>query len=262
MIYFILTFFLGAAVGSFINVLIDRSIEGEDWVRGRSHCDHCKKELTWYDLIPILSFVIYRGRSRCCKTKLSYRYPLVEIIVGLLFGWWLMVGFWFFRLVVAPLSIVQPLFWLMTGIVLLILALADLFYGVVMMPIVWIGSATVIIYRVILWSYGAYQMSDLLISILVAALFYGFFWFLYKVTNGRGMADGDMYVALYMGLLLGWPRGILALGLSFILGAFVGVILISTGMRKRKDTLPFVPFMVTAIMISLLYGEQIIRFLS
>lgn len=260
--YFILTFFFGAAVGSFVNVLIDRTITGEDWVSGRSHCDNCKKTLAWYDMVPILSYTLYRGRSRCCHAPLSYRYPLVEMIVGLLFGWWLAVGFWFFQLVSAPLIVVQPAFWLVTGILLIILALADLFYGAVLVNIVWIGSIFTILYRLILWYYGSYQLFDLQMSILVAAVFYVFFWLLWKLTKGRGMADGDMYMALYMGLLLGWPKGLVALMGSFIIGAVVGVTLVVTGIKSRKDTVPFLPFMIAAMVIALVWGEQIIGYVG
>lgn len=262
MMYFILTFFLGAAVGSFVNVLIDRTIAGEDWVSGRSHCDFCKKPLNWYDMIPVVSFLAYGGKSRCCRKPLSYQYPIVEIIVGLLFVWWLAVGFWFFRLVNAPLVVIQPAFWLITGILLAILALADLFYGVVIMPIVWVGVALTLIYRLVLWNYGAFQYGDLQSALLLAITFFTFFYLLYKVTKGRGMADGDMYVALYMGLLLGWPKGMVAMMGSFILGALVGVFLIATKIRSRKQTVPFVPFMVTATVIALLWSEQIIRYVG
>ncbi len=260
--YFILTFFMGSAVGSFVNVLIDRTMVGQDWVRGRSHCDHCHKTLAWYDMIPVLSFLVYGGKSRCCHTPLSYRYPIVEILVGLLFVWWLGMGFWFFRLVSAPLSVVQPAFWLVTGVTLSILALADLFYGVVLVGVVWFASIVVVAYRFTLMYYGAHQLEDLVKALGLAAIFYSLFWLLYKITKGRGMADGDMYIAMYMGLLLGWPRGVMALLGSFILGAIVGLILIATRLRSRKDTLPFVPFMVGATVIALVWGEQIIRYVS
>ncbi len=259
--YFLLTFLLGASVGSFVNVLIDRTILGENWVSGRSHCDKCHKTLTWYDMIPVISFLMYRGKSRCCNTRLTYRYPIVEILVGLLFVWWIVVGFWFFRLVSTPLSMVQPGFWLLTGILLAILTLADLFYGVVLMPIVWIGTASTLIYKIVLWNYGAHQLLDLQMAVLLGISFYSFFWMLYKLTKGRGMADGDMYVALYIGILLGWPRGMVAMILSFVIGASVGVFLIVSKLRTRKDTLPFVPFMVIATFISLSWGTAIWQWL-
>lgn len=260
MIYFILTFFVGTAVGSFVNVLIDRTVEGKDWIRGRSKCDYCQKTLKWYDLIPVFSYVFYRGKSRCCQKKLSYQYPIVELIVGLMFVWWLAIGFWFFQLVNSPLlSVIQPGFWLITGILLAILVLADLFYGIVMMAVLWVGVATTLLYRILLISVGVYQTFDLWVGIMVASIFYGLFWGLYKATSGRGMADGDMYVALYMGLLLGWPRGVVALMLSFIIGAVVGIILIAAKLRSRKQTIPFVPFMVVSTAIALIWGDQIWR---
>jgi len=261
MMYFILTFFFGAAVGSFVNVLIDRTIVGEDWVRGRSHCDNCHKTLEWYDMVPVLSFLYFDGKSRCCRVPLTYRYPIVETLVGLLFVWWIAVGFWFFQLVSAPLIVVQPAFWLMTGVILTILLLADLFYGVVLLPIVWIGSGITIVYRLVLWHYGAYQLVDMQNSIFLAAALFSFFWLLWKLTKGRGMADGDMYVAMYTGLLLGWPKGMVAIMGSFIIGAVVGVVLIASKLKSRKETVPFVPFMVVAMAIALIWGEQIIRFL-
>jgi leader peptidase (prepilin peptidase)/N-methyltransferase len=260
--YFVLMFVVGTVVGSFVNVLIDRSIVGEDWVRGRSHCDNCKKNLTWYDMIPIVSYLCYRGKSRCCSSPLTYRYPVVELLVGLLFVWWLVVGFWFFKLVGAPLTMIQPSFWLVTGVTLFVLALADLFYGVVLVPIVWFGSILAILYRLALWHFGAYQIVDLQNAVLLAGGFFAFFWCLWKATKGRGMADGDMYVALYMGLLLGWPKGVVALIGSFILGAIVGLLLMVTKVRSRKDSIPFVPFMVTAMGVAMLWGEQLIRYVN
>lgn len=116
-----------------------------------------------------------------------------------------------------------------------------------------------IFYRLVLWHYGVYQMIDLQSALLLSGAFFGFFWLLYKLTKGRGMADGDMYVALYMGMLLGWPKGMVAFMGSFILGAIVGVFLIVSKIRSRKETVPFVPFMVAATAIALLWGEQIIR---
>jgi leader peptidase (prepilin peptidase)/N-methyltransferase len=187
---------------------------------------------------------------------------MVEALVGLLFSWWLLVGFLFFQLATRPLHLVQPGFWLLTGIILAILMLSDLFYGVVLLPVVGLGYTMTIVYRLILLYFGAYHASDLISALGVSAVFFGLFWFLYRLTKGRGMADGDMYVAAYMGLILGWLKGVVALLLSFVIGAIVGVILIATNLRTRKDTLPFVPFMMLSTGIALLWGETIWRFLG
>jgi leader peptidase (prepilin peptidase)/N-methyltransferase len=210
-------------------------------------------------MVPILSYLLYRGRSRCCNTPLPLRYPIVETIAGLLFIWWLAVGFWFFQLVNAPLSVIQPLFWLLCGIVLLIIAIADLYYGVILMNVVWFGSIVVVLYRLTLWQFGAFQTIDLRNTVIVSVALYGFFWTLYKLTRGRGMAEGDMYVALYMGLLLGWPKGLVAVLLSFVFGATISIGLIIAKIKSRKDTIPFAPFMVLASIVALVWGSQIWR---
>jgi len=144
----------------------------------------------------------------------------------------------------------------------MILALTDWFYGVVLVNIVWVGFVMTFIYRLILWSYGAYQMNDLGTALFLSVIFYGFFWLLWKVTKGRGMADGDMYVAMYMGILIGFPKGLVAMMLSFVIGAMAGVLLIATKIRSRKDTVPFVPFMIVAMVISLLWGNWIIGYVG
>jgi leader peptidase (prepilin peptidase)/N-methyltransferase len=77
-------FVFGASIGSFLNVLIDRLPNNEN-INGRSHCDYCKKKIPWYDLFPIISFFVLGGETRCCKKKMSFQYPLIETITGIVF---------------------------------------------------------------------------------------------------------------------------------------------------------------------------------
>ena|SRR3989339_170516 len=257
----ILTFFLGAAVGSFVNVLVERSIAGKDWIKGRSKCDHCGKTLAWYDMIPLLSYLSYQGKSRCCHKRLSWRHPLVELLFGTLFVWWLLVGFMFFRLAVTPLLVIQPLFWLITGVVLLIVAVADAYAGVILMPLVKIGVVSVVGYRIILWLFGQYQLVDGGLALLAGLGYAGFLAGLRYLTKGRGMGEGDPYLAFLLGVLVGWPRTLVAALLAFVVGAIVGIILIGLGKKKMGSTIPFGPFMVLGATLALWWGEAIIRFL-
>src|SRR3989338_8983791 len=78
-------FILGLAVGSFLNVLIDRIPNDESPLSGRSYCDKCKKTLKWYDMVPVASFLILKGKCRFCRASLSFYYPLVELITGIMF---------------------------------------------------------------------------------------------------------------------------------------------------------------------------------
>ena len=84
--FYLLLFLIGIAIGSFLNVLIDR-LPNEEKITGRSHCDHCQKKLAWYDLIPVISYVFLGARCRYCSKKLSFFYPMVELITGIMFIW-------------------------------------------------------------------------------------------------------------------------------------------------------------------------------
>ncbi|MEK9169914.1 MAG: prepilin peptidase, partial [Patescibacteria group bacterium] len=77
-------FIFGASIGSFLNVLIDR-LPKDEGINGRSHCDFCGKKIAWYDMFPVLSFFILGGRTRCCHKKLSFQYPVIELITGVIF---------------------------------------------------------------------------------------------------------------------------------------------------------------------------------
>lgn len=260
-ILYVIIFFLGASVGSFLNVLIMRMINNESFVSGRSHCDHCQKVLRWYDMIPIVSYFWYRGYSRCCKKKLSIQYPIVESLVGSLLVWWLLMGALFFRLVASPLSTMQPLFWLVMAIILTGIFISDLFYGLIPSPFVWGGVVLTVVYRVILMVAGVYQGVDLFWSIIAAIGAAGFFWFLRYITKGKGMGEGDVTLAILVGLILGWPRVITGVMSSFILGATISLILIIFRKKTLRQTIPFGPFMILGIVLGLLCGEKILRIL-
>lgn len=132
MLWFLLTtivlFVLGACVGSFLNVIIYRTISGESWVIGRSHCDFCKKKIAWFDNVPLLSYALLRGKSRCCHKPLSISHPVVETLTGVLFVWWYWFGSFFFRLTQQPLETLQPLFWLCVALLLLVVFVSDVLY--------------------------------------------------------------------------------------------------------------------------------------
>lgn len=261
-LWYLLIFFLGAAVGSFLNVLVNRTVEGGNWVNSRSKCDHCKKTLKWYDMIPVLSYLWYRGRARCCKKNLSYQHPLVESLVGLLFVWWALLSTAVFELVSAPGATVQPLFWLLTGIVLMAILVADLFYGVIPLPFVVLGTLMVIVYRVILVASGEYQLVDLGKAVAAGLVAAGFYLFLHVATRGKGMGEGDIWLALYLGILVGYPRMLPATLLAFVVGAVVASLLMLAKVKTLKQTVPFGPFMIVGAGASLLWGDTLIHLLG
>ncbi len=252
-------FILGTSVGSFLNVLIYRTMKGKSWVRGRSRCDHCRKKIHWYDNIPILSFLFLKGKSRCCHKKISLSYPLVELMTGLLFIWWYGIGFVFFQLTLTPFVVLQPLFWLLVGILLLTIFFADLKYMII--PDLAVGSLFLltVAYRIYLTFSSVMQLKDLKMAVLgmvVAVIFLGSLWFF---TKGKGMGFGDVKLIAPIALLLGWPKILVGLFTAFILGGLSGSFLLILGRKKMGQVIPFGPFIILGAIISLVWGEAILN---
>src|SRR3989344_2422099 len=150
-------FVLGLTIGSFLNVIVFRTLHGFSPWAGRSFCPKCKKKIAWYDNIPLVSFVLLRRKCRHCGRKISWRYPVIEILTANLFLWWFVVGGLVFRLVEQPYRTIQPTFWLLTGVALVLLVAFDLFYGI--LPDIVVGALGVmtLVYRLSLSVAGIMQ---------------------------------------------------------------------------------------------------------
>ena len=251
-------FFLGACIGSFLNVVIYRNTMGESWVSGRSHCESCKKRIGWYDNIPLISYLVLRGKCRSCKTRLSLSHPVVEGLMGLLFVWWYLVGSLFFQLTQQPFVFLQPLFWLVVGILLLFILIIDYRYLIISDTAVVVLTFLVIVYRISLVLAGIMRYQDLLTAIMGMAASVLFFWLLWFFTKGRGLGFGDVKLAVPLSLLVGWPDMLVWLFSSFCLGAVVGVTLIFFGKAKLGKPIPFGPFLIIGSVLSLIWGNQLI----
>ncbi|MBI2009967.1 MAG: prepilin peptidase [Candidatus Chisholmbacteria bacterium] len=251
-----IVFLMGLAVGSFLNVVVYRMLTGESFWRGRSKCPHCHRQIAWYDNIPLLSFLMLRGKCRWCGQKISWRYPVLEFLTALLFVWWLQVGTLFFRLTQPPYTWVQPTFWLVVGVAFLSMAVVDLYYGV--LPDVFtVGVAVVaFLYRFGLTVMGIMKLEDFLLYVASAVGASFFFGILILLTKGKGMGWGDVKLAFAIGLVLGWPKTLVALVLAFLTGAIVGIILIISRKRSLKQTVPFGPFLVVGTLSALVWGER------
>ena len=217
----------GLAVGSFLNVLIDRLPRGRNVITGRSTCDYCGKALRWFELIPLVSFLVQRGGCRRCHKKLSWQYPIVELVTA--------VGFIFFA----------PSYWIIFSS-LLVIFMADLKYQIIPDSMLVVGVIGVI---------GAIGVIGGNVVAGVGAS--AFFLLLWLVTRGKGMGLGDVKLAFLMGLLLGFPNVIIASYLAFLTGAGVGVILILLGKKKLKEKIAFGPFLVVGSVAALIWGEQL-----
>lgn len=257
LVLIVLLFVLGLAVGSFLNVLIYRTVKGESWVVGRSYCDHCRKKIAWYDNIPLFSFLWLKGRSRCCGRKIPLSYPIVELMTGSLFVWWYVVGSFFFQLTQTPFQMLQPLFWLLVGILLLVIFFADLLHMVIPDLAVGVLLAATLLYRFYLVFAGIMQWRDfwlMLLGMAAAIVIIGGLWL---ITKGKGMGFGDVKYVIPMAWLLGWPNILVGLFLAFILGGIVAGLLLLLGQKKIGQKIAFGPFLVMATVLSLIWGDVI-----
>lgn len=243
-----LFFIFGISLGSFLNVFIDRSFSKESIIFGKSHCDSCKKNIRYYDLAPLFSFLFLRAKCRHCKHPISFYYPLVELVTGFLF----VVAYIFFPIQAGLWTLVYYLFILSC---LIIVFFADLKYGIIPDKIVFPAILVSFLFLIL--------NSEFLISHILSALgAFIFFLILSLATGGKGMGEGDIKFSFLMGLVLGFPKIIVALYLAFLTGAIVGVILILCRVLKfRGSTIPFGPFLVIGAILALFYSEFFIDLL-
>lgn len=250
-------FILGLALGSFINVIIYRTIKGESPFKGRSYCDHCGKLVGWRENIPLFSFLVLRGRCSRCRKKIPLQYPVVELLTGLLFVWWYWIGKAVFLLTQSPLGLLQPAFWLIVGLMLLMVFIYDLIYGII--PDFLSGGllGLAIVYRLFLAVSGAMRWQDVASSVNAGLLLMAFFFGLYLLTKRRGFGFGDVKLAPALGLLLGWQKTIVGVMAAFIIGALVGSLLIGLKKKRLGQTVPFGPFLVVGTLLALVWGGVI-----
>lgn len=255
----VVLFAVGAIIGSFLNVVIYRTVNEESWVWGRSKCDSCQTLVRWYDNIPLVSYLLLRARCRQCQEPIALSYPVVEFLTGSLFVWWYWGGFVFFELTKAPFQTLQPLFWLTVGILLLLIAVADTLYYIIPDVVVGLLMVVSLAYRVFLVLSGIMQINDFILTLVAMLGAIAFFGALWAITRGKGMGFGDVKLVAPLALLLGWPKVIVAIFLAFILGASIGIVLLAWGRKKTSHVIPFGPFLVAGTFISLVFGNQLIN---
>lgn len=247
-------FIFGTFIGSFLGVVIDRLPRGESIVKGRSHCDSCKKTLTPIDLIPVFSFLFLQGKCRHCKARLSWFYPLVEIVTGVLFVLAALHVSSMYQVASSKYTI-ELLYYFFIVSSLVVLFFIDLRFGILPFSIILPASLVTFLYILLNTSY---MIQNYLYAALGA---FAFFLILFLVTRGRGMGFGDVVYSFLMGLLLGFPQIITGLYLAFVSGAVISLVLV--WLRKKKmqgGTIPFGPFLVFGTIVALLWGEPILHF--
>jgi prepilin signal peptidase PulO-like enzyme (type II secretory pathway) len=270
-VVFVLLFVLGAVVGSFLNVVIFRS-EKEERLTGRSHCSHCNRQLTWYELVPVFSYLFQGGKSVCCKKKLSLQYPAVELATGIVF-----LGV-FSTVLKTPVDAYAP-FFLLT--LLIHLVIWSLFVVITVFDF-----RTKLIIDAFSFTLAGLAFLSMFVQaegfvfptlwqVLAGPLLFLPFYGLWKVSDGRWLGLGDGKLALGIGWLIGLSKGFSAILFSFWLGAGVSLLIIFLQRLRialtKKDTkktltlqseVPFGPFMVLGTALVYFFGLQLFKYLT
>jgi leader peptidase (prepilin peptidase)/N-methyltransferase len=260
----LIAFLFGSIVGSFLNVCIHRMPLGESVVWPSSHCPHCKKRIPAYDNIPFLSYLFLGGRCRFCKGKISWRYPLVELLTGLtflaLFSYYSLSYDFFFYMVLVCALIVATFVDIKHRIIpdevsvggLIVGFILSVIRGVNISPFTFNFRPAVASLLGIVVGGGVIYLSGFLFDL--------FYFKLLKRPPIQGetesMGGGDVKLLAMIGAFLGWERALLTFFLAPFLGLAIGLI---NMIAKKDHTIPYGPFLSIAAVISLFWMHAILR---
>lgn len=237
----ILFFVYGLVFGSFYNVVGLRVPKGESIVNPPSHCTVCDRRLTLKDLVPVFSYLFLRGKCRVCGTKISFIYPLMELITGILFvlaylrfgiSWELAVALVFYSLLV-------------------VLTVSDLAYMLIPDKFLLFFGSILVVLRII------EPLDPWWDSVVGAVLGFSILLLIAIISKG-GMGGGDIKLFLVIGLVLGTVHSLVVLGLASVIGLIFGIISLRLSKQGRKTPIPFGPSIALAAVIVHLYGEELI----
>ncbi|HET6381644.1 MAG TPA: prepilin peptidase [candidate division Zixibacteria bacterium] len=237
---------LGFLIGSFLNVVIARLPRGTSLWRPGSSCPVCGARIAWHDNIPVLSFVLLRGRCRACRAPISWQYPAVELATGALFGGaYLRFG-------------LTPELVLAAGLLAALVAVTviDLQHQIIPDAITLPGVVVGVLANAAIGRLGWIECG---LGILVGG---GIFWLVLQgsllMLGQEGLGGGDIKLGAMLGAFLGWKATLLAIVLAVVGGGLIALVLLGLGVRGRKDPIPFGPFLAIAGAVALFWGEGLI----
>lgn len=240
-------FTIGLVIGSFSNVCIYRIPRNESLVWPGSHCPKCSKPIKFYDNIPLISYIILKGKCRNCGEPIPLQYPIVELATGLFYlALYLFYGLQLIALV-----------YMMLCSVLIIISFIDLKVEIIpdtiSLPFIVIGFLLSFFLRNI---NPLDSMLGIITgggSLLLVAIFGS------KLFKKEAMGGGDIKLAAMIGAFFGWKLTLLSLFLSFFLGSIIGIIVLAASKDKSNNIIPFGPFIALGAMISMFWGNAIIH---
>jgi len=238
----LIVFLFGVVIGSFCNVVIYRLPRGKSIVSPGSQCRLCSSAIRPWDNIPLLSYLILKGRCRSCSEPISVRYPAVEFISGMLFVWlYFKFGFTMSFAVYALMAST-----------LLVVALIDFDHKIIPNLITLPGIAIGL--SLSLWALPITPLASLFGLLIGGTLFY-----LIALVSKGGMGGGDIKLIAMIGAFLGWQGALFTIFSGALLGSLVGMILMLLGKKGRKDKVPFGPFLSCGAILFVLSGDDLIH---
>lgn len=240
----IVYFVVGAAFGSFVHAWVCRKFAGTSVFSGRSRCIFTGRTLTWYENIPIVSFLIQRGKSRYADKHLSWTYFVSEVAFAV--GFAIIAVHHEYRL---SLEMVRDLvIFCYLGFIF--------FYDLKFREIhdAW-STYPAIVYLFMAMLFGWGEASNMLVAMVIGS---GFFLLQYVISKGKWIGGGDVRLGLFMGVVLGFPRIFLALMLAYVVGALWSLLLIILQKKKFAEETPFGTYLSLATFVAMIWGEKII----
>jgi len=241
-------FLYGIVIGSFLNVLIHRLPQGKSIIKPGSHCPNCGAPIAFYDNIPLISYLILRGKCRNCKSSISYQYPLVEGITGALFV------IFYLKSGLSLVFITETVF----SALIIVLIFTDLNHQLLPDVITIPGTIGGLLFSL---NGGLTTIGSSLIGAgLGAGIVLAIRELYFRLRGEEGMGLGDVKLMAMIGAFLGWERALLTLVIGSFLGSVVGIIIIAKEKGDLRFPLPFGSFLGIASIFSLFYGEELISF--
>ena len=240
LILYLPIFLYGIVIGSFLNVCIYRIPLGESIAKERSHCMSCGYQLKWYDLVPLFSWLVLRGKCRKCSTPISPQYPMIEALNGVLYV---------LIFAVNGFSLVSGLYCLMASALLALSVIDFRTYEIPFGFNVFIGILGLVRLVTNFGNWSDYVLGFLAISVVLALLLI--------VSQGRAIGGGDVKLMAAAGLLLGWKLIILAFLIGCILGSVIHIIRMKVS--QAESVLAMGPYLSAGILIAALWGNQFIN---
>jgi leader peptidase (prepilin peptidase)/N-methyltransferase len=263
----VIALLFGLVIGSFLNVCIVRLPRGRSIVKPPSHCPRCRESIRFYDNIPIVSFLLLRGKCRTCGEPISWRYPAVELMNGLCYAW-IMREFWFGGEALLLMALCSAL---------IVITFIDydhqIIPDVITLPGMLVGLSLAPFFMSQLGDPLPFQLGDLMpqagnylmaffnsaLGLVLGGLpLFAIGWIWEKLRHVEAMGGGDVKLTAMVGSFLGWKGALLTIMLGALAGSVVGILLIALKRHKMEKVIPFGPFLAGGAAASAFYGPEII----